>query len=183
MKLGKEETQKLALGLLLLVALFYGYFSMLLGPLQKRRDATRKTIASVTPQIEAAKAQINKSHSIAQSEAAAKAIVAQVDAMIPEGAPVAWFPPRVAEFFKARGIDKASTRMNNEFPEKELPGFRRLSWGIDLPRVDFVAFAGALAQLENEEPLVEIVSLQIDTSREDSESQRALLTVNNLVKQ
>ena len=73
--------------------------------------------------------------------------------------------------------------MNNEFPEKELPGFRRLSWGIDLPRVDFVPFAAALAQLENEEPLVEVVSLQIDTSREDSESQRALLTVNNLVKQ
>jgi hypothetical protein len=46
-----------------------------------------------------------------------------------------------------------------------------------------VPFASALAQLENEEPLVEIVSLQIDTSREDSESQRALLTVNNLVKQ
>ena len=183
MKLGKEETQKLGLGLLLTVALFYGYFAMLLWPLQARRDATRKNIASLTPEIEKAKAQINKSHSIEQSEAAAKAIVSQVDAMIPEGSPVAWFPPRVAEFFKGRGIDKASTRMNNEFPEKELPGFRRLSWGIDLPRVDFIPFATALAQLENEEPLVEVVSLQIDTSREDSESQRALLTVNNLVKQ
>ena len=64
-----------------------------------------------------------------------------------------------------------------------MPGFRRLSWSIDLPKIDFVAFASALAQLENEEPLLEVVSLQIDTNREDSESQRALLTVNNLVKQ
>jgi hypothetical protein len=183
MKLGKEEIQKLGLGLLMLIGLIYCYVTLLLGPLRVRRENDRKSIAALTPQIEGAKEQIKRADAIAQSEAAARATVAQVDVMIPEGSPVAWFPPRVAEFFKARAIDKASTRLNNESAEKEMPGFRRLSWGIDLPKVDFISFAAALSQLENEEPLMEVLSLQIDTNREDNESQRALLTVNNIVKQ
>ena len=90
----------------------------------------------------------------------------------------------MAEFFKKQGIEKAPTRMNGELPDKELPGFRRLAWGVDLPKVEFVhVCAKAIAALENEEPLLEISTLQIDASREDVETQRALLTVNNLVKQ
>ena len=183
MKMGKEEIKKIGLGAMLFFAFIYGYFTLLLGPLQKRRESARKHIAALIPKIDAAKDQIKRAGAIAHSEAAARVTVAQVNAMIPEGSPVAWFPPRVAEFFKTRGLDKAATRLNNEFAEKEMPGFRRLSWSIDLPKIDFVAFASALAQLENEEPLLEVASLQVDTNREDSESQRALLTVNNLVKQ
>jgi hypothetical protein len=183
MKLGKEEIQKIVLGGMLFAALIYGYSTFLLNPLQRQRAATRKSIDEMTPRIEAAKEQIKRSQTIEQTATAAGVIIAQVDAMIPEGSPVAWFPPRVAEFFKARTIDKAATRMNNEFPEKDLPGFRRLSWGIELPKADFVPLARALADLENEEPLIEILSLQIDSSREDNEMQRVLLTVSNIVKQ
>jgi hypothetical protein len=73
--------------------------------------------------------------------------------------------------------------MNNEYEDKSLVGFRRISWSVDLPRIDFVPFATALAQLENEEPLVAIGGLQIDTTRDDAEAQHVLLTVHNLVKQ
>jgi hypothetical protein len=73
--------------------------------------------------------------------------------------------------------------MNGEVADKELPGFRKLVWGVDLPKVDFVPFAEALAALENEEPLFEIGSLQIDASREEVGMQHALITLNNLVKQ
>jgi len=80
-------------------------------------------------------------------------------------------------------VDKTATRLNNEIEDKNLPGFRRISWSVDLPRVDFIPFAAAIAQLENDEPLVEISALQVDTSGEDVESQHVLMTVNNLVKQ
>jgi hypothetical protein len=54
---------------------------------------------------------------------------------------------------------------------------------VDLPKVEFVAYAEAIAALENEEPLMEITAMQIDASRDDVETQHAVLTVNNLVKQ
>ena len=36
--------------------------------------------------------------------------------------------------------------------------------------------------MENEELLMEITNVQIETSREDPESQHAVLTVHNLIK-
>jgi hypothetical protein len=109
--------------------------------------------------------------------------VFQVNAMIPPGSPVAWFPTRMADFFKRQGIDKATTRLNSETADKRFPGYRKLTWGIDLPKVEFVQFASAIAALENEEPLIEITNMQIDAGREDVETQHALITVNNLVRQ
>jgi hypothetical protein len=183
MKLGKEEIQKIVLGAMLVIGVIYSYFSFLLGPLTDSQEAARKSINSLTPEIAQAKAQIAKTKELEKSAPAAQLTARQIEAMIPEGAPVAWFPTRMADFFKKQGFDKAFTRMTSEGPEKELPGFRRLTWTVDLPKVEFMPFACAIAQLENEEPLIEISNLQMDASREEVETQHALLTVNNLIKQ
>lgn len=183
MNYGKEEIQKLVLGILLLFGLLYAYFDLLLGPLKNRQLATQKSVAALDPEIARAKAEVNRARGVEANVPIAQATVAQVNEMIPEGSPVAWFPPRVAEFFKARGLDRAATRMNTEATEEGLPGFRRLSWGIDLPSVNFIAFANAIAELENEEPLLQITSVKVDSDPEQVETQRALLTVTNIVKQ
>ncbi len=183
MKLGKEEIQKIVLGVLLLFGVLYSYFDLLLGPLEKRQEATRQSVEALGPEIAKAKAQIEKTRVLEQNAANVALTARQVEAMIPEGAPVAWFPTRMAEFFKRNGLDKTVTRLTTEAPDKELQGFRALSWGVDLPKVEFVAFSKALAALENEEPLLEVSALQINANREDVETQRILLTVNNLIKQ
>lgn len=183
MKLGKDEIQKIVLGALMLVGIVYVYFSMLLGPLIQRQAAVQKAIVDLDPQIAAAQAQIKKTADLEAAAPKATRTLAQVNAMIPEGSPVAWFPTRVGDFFKKQGMDKAVTRMSGEAADKNLPGFRRISWSVDLPKVDFMAFAAAVAQLENEEPLIEIGTLQIESSREEVDSQHILLTLNNLVKQ
>jgi len=183
MKLGKDEIQKLVLGILLLFGLVYSYFDLLLGPLVKREETARQSVNALGPEIASAKAQIEKTQQALKNSPAATLPMRQVEAMIPEGSPVAWFPTRMAEFFKKQGLDKASTRMTAETIEKELPGFRKIAWGVDLPKVEFVPFGQAIAELENEEPLLEVSALQIDASRDDVETQHAFLTVNNLVKQ
>ena len=183
MKLGKEEIQKIVLGSLMLVGIVYVYFSMLLGPLVQHQGVVRQSSVDLDPQIAAAQVQIKKTAAIEATALKATETLAQVSAMIPEGSPVAWFPTRLGDFFKKQGVDKAATRMNNESEDKALPGFRRISWSVDLPRVDFIPFASAIAQLENDEPLVEIGTMQVDTSRDDVDSQHVTMTVNNLVKQ
>ena len=182
-KFGKEEIQKLVLGSLMLVGLVYVYFNMLLGPLKQRQAGVRQNIVDLDPQIAAAHAQVKKTAAIEEAAPKAQETLAQVSAMIPDGSPVAWFPTRLGDFFKKQGVDRAATRMSTELADKSLPGYRRISWSVDLPRVDFIPFAAALAQLENEEPLVEIATMMIDTTREEVDSQHILMTVNNLVKQ
>jgi hypothetical protein len=183
MKLGKEEIQKIVLGTLLLFGIVYSYFDLLLGPLMKRAEMTQQNVAALGPEIANAKAQMAKTKQMELDSPKATLPVHQAEAMIPEGSPVAWFPTRMADFFKKQGLDKAATRMTGESTEKDLPGFRKLAWGVDLPKVDFVTFGQAIAALENEEPLLEISALQVDASRDDVETQHAFLTVNNLVKQ
>lgn len=183
MKLGRDEIQKIVLAGLIVFGVVFSYFNLLLGPLSKKQDALQKSVTALGPEIANAKAQIKRTQELEQSAPAKMAMTKQVMAMIPEGSPVAWFPPRVGDFFKKQGLDKSSTKLNAEFIDKEMVGFRRMSWGIDLPKVGFVPFATAVAALENEEPLLEINSLQLDASREDVETQHALLTVSNIVKQ
>lgn len=183
MKLAKEEIQKLVLGGLLCLGVVYSYFDMLLFPLKKKQRATEKSSTALGPEIQNAQAQIKKTADLERTLGESTIVLRQVDEMIPEGSPVAWFPKKVGDFFKQQGIEKATTKLNSEIPEKELAGFRRMAWGIDLPKVGYNQFGGAIAMLENEEPLLEIRSLQIDASRDDAETQRSTLTVHNLVKQ
>lgn len=183
MKLGKEEIQKLVLGGLLVLGMIYSYFDLLLFPLKKRQEAAIKSTVALGPEIQNAQAQIKKTQDLERTVPEKTVVIRQVDSMIPEGSPVAWFPTKVGDFFKRQGIEKATTKMNSESPEKELPGFRRLSWGIDFPKVVYGQFGGAIAAFENEEPLLEIRTMQIDASRDDAESQRSTITVHNLVKQ
>ena len=182
MKLGKEEIQKIVLGILLLFGMVYSYFDLLLFPLLARQSAYEKSIKGLGPATSTAKAQIDKTKQMEKDAPTVAMTVFQVNAMIPPGSPVAWFPTRMADFFKQQGVDKVTTRLNSEATDKQYAGYRKLTWGIDLPRVGFVQFASAVAALENAEPLIEISSMQIDAGREDVEMQHALITVNNLVK-
>lgn len=182
-KIRKEDLQKIALGLLMALGIVYGYFDLLLGPIKAKQRNTTASIGALDPEIGKAKTQLSRAISVERDAPRAEATIKTINAMIPEGAPVAWFPVLIADFFKKFGFDKGLTRMNNELVDKELPGYRRVSWGIDLPRVECLTFAGAVAQLENDEPLIEIQALTIETLREDPEAQRVLLTVNNIVKQ
>ena len=183
MKLGKEEIQKIFLGVLLFIVLIYGYFEMLLGPLKKDRTRSEARITELNKKLSEAKGQIRRVQELEAAVPAAEEGVQAVKAMIPQGAPVAWFPPRVAEQFNREGLDKAATRTTGETADKDLPGFRRMTWSIDLAKVEFIPFAQALADFENNEPLAEITSMQIEAGNEDVELQRAALNVRTTVTQ
>ena len=182
MKFRKEDVQKLALGLLLAIGVVYGYFSLLLGPLKRQQKSTMTSLSALEPEIKKAQADLERVKQIQAEAPKATATMAQIDAMIPEGAPVAWFPTVMGDFFKKQGVEKITTRMSSEVTEKDLAGYRRINWGVDVPRVDCLRFAASLAELENQELLVEIQGLTIESLKEEPEAQHVLLTLNNIVR-
>jgi hypothetical protein len=181
--LSKPEMEKLGLGAALFAVLLYAYFFMMLGPLNDKEKKARAAIGEMQPKIDEAKAQIEKTQALEAKAPSAQKSLEQIKALIPEGAPVAWFPPRMQDFFKNQGIDKAATRLSNETTDKDLPGFRKITWSIDLPKVGFLALGRAVAELENKEPLLEITNLQIEAVKEDPELSHAVITVATIVKQ
>ena len=101
----------------------------------------------------------------------------------PEGAPIAWFPPRIKTFFASQKIDKTSARLENtgSFSEPELSGWVKYSWLIDLPRTDYKELGHAIAELENSEPLLAINRLSILASPEQPRFQNVTLAVANAI--
>lgn len=191
MKLGKEEYQKMFLGVLLLLTLLYGYFEMLLAPLSLSKKRMQGEITAISKQIADARNQVRRTQDAEAAVPASERVVKQVRAMIPEGAPVAWFPTYVTEHFKRQGVDRATTRFTSEQPEKDLAGFRRMLWNVEFPAIEVLPFAEAIAAFENEEPLVEITTMQIDAGggaepgggAGQVDLQRAVVNMRNLVTQ
>ena len=182
MKLNKDQIQKIVLGGMLFCGVIYSYSAFLLGPLSAAREQAIKDTAELGPKITSARTQISKTKGVAEKAPASLQLVEQVQAMIPQGAPIAWVPTKLAELFKREGVDKVSARMAGEAGEKELTGFGRYVWSVEVPRVEFTTFGRALSALENDEPLMEIQSLEIDAGRDDAQFQRAAITLQNIVR-
>jgi hypothetical protein len=182
MKLTKDQTQKIVLGGMMLCGLVYAYFEFALAPLTTARESARKALLTLDPQIQDAQTQIARTKALEAKEPAARLLLDQVKAMIPDGSPIAWFPPKVTDLFKREGVDKVGVRIINELPDKELAGFNKISWATDIPRTDFLTFAGAVSVLENEEPLVELQGFEIEAGRDDVQNQRISLNITNLVR-
>lgn len=182
MKLNKEQKQKLMLGGMLVVGVIYVYFQFLLSPMQRAKAAARAKTVALEPKIAKDRAQLAKVAQLKSQEPEAREFMAQVDSMIPGGSPIAWFPPRMSEFFKKHGVERVTARLNSEIPDREITGFRLLTWGVESQKVDFINFATALSALENEEPLVEVRSFEVEAGREDVGVQRASISLHNLIR-
>ncbi len=182
MKLTREQIQKIVLGVMMFCGIIYSYFEFLLGPLSSSREASLKETEALVPKIAAARTQIAKTKAIEEKAPASKLLLEQVRAMIPQGAPIAWVPTKLTELFKREGVEKSTARMAGEPPERELTGFGKCSWAVEIPRVEFLTFARAVSVLENSEPLMEIQALDIEAGRDNVQFQRVSLILHNIVR-
>lgn len=103
---------------------------------------------------------------------------------MPDGAPIAWFPPRMKQFFAAEGATASSVRLLGTTPLKqpELDRFARHEWSIAFDATDFSSLGKSIARLENEQPLLAIYQLQIHASPDHPENQAATLGTSIILK-
>jgi hypothetical protein len=181
MKLEQEQLKKIGVSVVVLAVLLYSYFNFLLDPLKASEQRATAGLAALGPQIEDGKKQIAATADLEKKAPEATAFLKRLKDSVPDGAPIAWFPPKMTVFFKKHGIEKCTTRLMSEAPDSK-PGFRRLVWAVDVPRVEFVHFGAVISTLENEEPLLNILDVSIEASRDDAEYQHASMTLCTLVK-
>lgn len=178
-KLNKDQLQKVILSVLGFVALLYVYFTFFLGPLNKSRNSALASIADLQMKMAASKAEMSKVSTLERQAGAATSRFGALKALSPEGAPIAWFPPRIKTFFANQKIDKASARLeaSAQFTQSELSAWVNDTWSIEIPEADFAVLGNAIAQLENSEPLLHISKLSIHTSAAEPQFQQVTLTV------
>jgi hypothetical protein len=179
LSLTKDQIQKLALSSIGFIVLLYVYFSFFLGPLNKSRDSMVISINDLQNKVGSSKNEMTKATSLEKQATAATTRFAALKTLSPEGAPIAWFPPRMKAFFARQQIDKATARLDNSVPfkEAELAAWTQYNWMLDLPQTDFTSLGRAVAELENTEPLLTIHHLNIHSVPDDPQFQQVSLSV------
>ncbi len=184
MKVNKDQIKKLFLSTMGFVFLLYVYFSFFLGPLNRSRDDMLLKIEDLQSKLDASKEQMNKAVKLEQNAKTSTGRFAALKALNPEGAPIAWFPPRVRAFFANQQVDKVVARLEGStgFKQTELTGWMKYSWIIDLPQADYGTLGRAIAELENTAPLLSITKLSIHTLPEQSQFQHVGLAAVNIIE-
>lgn len=178
--MNKDQKQRLILASMIVLGVIYAYFMFVLGPLQDQKKRDQNNIARIEPDIAKAKAQLKKVDDLKGRAPESRRLVDQVNAMIPEGTPVAWFPQQISDFFRKHSVDKVTVKQIADTAEKDLPGYKRITWAFDMPKVEFLSLGSAIADLENSSPLVELQQVEITVSRDDNGAQSALIGASSL---
>jgi len=183
-KLSSDQVKKLALSSMGFVVLLYVYFTFFLGPLHKIRDGTLAEINQTQKKIDGSKAELAKSASLERQAKDATARFAALKAMIPDGAPIAWFPPRMKTFFSNQQIDKAVARLesNTNFKQGEMTNWSKYNWLIELPQADFAALGRSVSDLENNEPLLSVTKLSIHVIPTDPQFQQVAIAATAVIE-
>ena len=94
-KLNKDQIQKIGLSLVGFIFLLYVYFSFFLGPLNRSRSATSKAMQDRQTKLSSSKDDLGRAVTLERDAKNATARYAALRAVNAEGAPIAWFPPRI----------------------------------------------------------------------------------------
>lgn len=182
--LNKDQLKKISLSGMGFVFLVYVYFTFFLGPLNRSRDTMTRAMNDKQAKIDSSKDEMSKAATLEHQAKAATTRFAALKALNSEGAPIAWFPPRLKVFFANEQIDKAVARLENSsaFKEPELDGWMKYNWLINIPQADYSALGKAIADLENAEPLLSITKVAIHAQADQGGYQTVDLVATNFIQ-
>jgi hypothetical protein len=183
-KPSSDQIKKMALSAMGFVFLLYVYFTFFLGPLEKSRNNALKQINDLQQKIDGSKGEIAKTATLERQAKTATLRFNGLKTLTLDGAPIAWFPPRMKTFFSNEQIDKASARLdgNTSFKESELSSWAKYNWIIELPQADFVALGKSIADLENQEPLLSITKLTMHVLVNDPQYQQVAISATTVIE-
>jgi hypothetical protein len=183
LKLTKDQIQKLGLSVIGFFVLLYVYFSFFLGPLNSSHDSMLATITEVQNKLANSKNEMMKATNLEKQASNATSRFAALKALSQEGAPIAWFPPRMKAFFANLEIDRATARLEGSalYKEPDLANWMRYNWLIELPQADFSTLGTAVAALENAEPLLSINKITIRALPDDPQFQQISLSASTAI--
>ena len=183
-KLSKDQIQKIFLSSLLMIGLIYCYFTFLITPLGKSETQAAARIEELDGLLAKAHSAVMRTRAVEEQARAAEETMAQANDMIPGGAPIAWFPPRMNAFFTRHNLKNVVIRSGGigAAGEAGLKDFRVGEWTLEIPQASINQLGIALAGLENEEKLMEITRIGIATQADAPEKQHISLNVVTLLK-
>ncbi len=182
-KFSKDQWQKIILSGLMMIGLIYCYFTFLITPLGKADANNLVAIDALDAKLADARSHALRSRNIQEQARSAEETLAQVNDMIPDGEPIAWFPPKMHDFLERQNLKNATIHpAGGAASEAGMGDLKSEKWVVEVPESGFAQLGIALAGLENEEKLLQITNLQITTQLDNPEKQHVTINLVTLEK-
>ena len=177
----------LALPLVLAAAGLAWWTSALsVAPWVERERKARAESAALKTRIEEAHAAIEKVRTLESDAQTVRRQIDQLAQEIPPGSATVWLPELVKAHFQKFGMNDVLVRMNTIRDVPDLPGFRHGYWAVGVPIAETPrSAAGALlavAEFEQQHPLVKVRDFAIRPDPENPQGRVALLNVSALIR-
>ena len=183
MQMDAEKRNKVILGGLIICVVLYGLWTYFVEPTSKSLVSSEAAITQIQTDLRKAKATISRIDELGKKLAAAAELESKMFSGQPEGAPVAWLPPRLEAFFARQGVRCVAKSSGDPKPlSPDAAELQVYSWMVEFTRVDFLKFGAALAAFETSQPLFVISEVQINHSPDEPEFQNVTLQIQNIIK-
>lgn len=182
-KISKEQSQRLMLGVMILLMSGAAVWTLVLSPQMKKIETLRKQRADAQAKLDLTNKELRAAAEISEKTVELGQIYDSVLQDIPQGVPITWFPPRVERFYSRMGVQGASAT-GGTFSSSSAIGlqdFNEHAWTIVVPKANFIQFGTALAAFETKENLMQITSLDVASKADDPEFQQVTMTANLLL--
>jgi hypothetical protein len=180
-KFTKENTQRLLLAGLALVILLVFFQTFLLGPAFNTIRSSASQIEKVSTEMSKAKSLKTRIENMQRQVDQASELEKTLFMNQPAGDPIAWFPPRIENFFKKAGIQHCLATLSSPSDE-EIPGLRTYRCTVEFPEVSFMRFGVALAAFENHDTLLEVRNVSISAQSDNPALQTVTLGLRIILK-
>lgn len=184
-KLNKDQIQKVVASALMLGVVLAGYYNLLLSPLKANIARMETEVVGVEEKVKEANTQIRKAQGLDEQVAQSQNTIDLLEEFMLDGAPEAWFPPLIQEFFTTHGV-KSSPPRRIEFRGAQDPALRKYQsgiWSAQFSQIEFAQWGMAMSALENEQPLLRFTRIQVELSSDTPQFQRADVEIYNIIKQ
>lgn len=188
MESGKKDT---GLGWLtaggMALAAGWAFYAQALAPLRQREAETLRSIAALEERIAAARGTLAEVRALEAQVSGARNELRSLQSNLPAGSAMVWLPELITGHFGRFGVAVAIVRLNTTVAEPELSGYNRGYWSVALP----LGEAGrnvpglllAVAELEQQQPFVQVLDFAIRPDPEDPDRRIAGLNVAVLFRE
>jgi hypothetical protein len=181
--LSEEQMKRVFMGVLVLAGLVGLAWYLLLAPQKQDMTSERGKINTLKDQIREAEAAIKQAEAIATETNAANAEFESIIEDVPRGAPIAWVPPRINNYWRRQEFPDVTTEPSGiaSINNPALAGFEKRVWQVTINDAPFVDFGIALSEFENKEILMQLTSLNVSASAEQPETQNITFTLQQIL--
>ncbi len=157
-----------------------------IAPFGQREAKDQAESAGLRERLEKMQAVIREVGILEQTAGNARQQIASLQVEIPAGPASVWLPEQVKKHFARFGLTEAVVRMTTVQEVPDLPDHRRGYWSVALPIGDAsykaVGAFVAVAEFEEQHPLIKVLDFGIRPDSENPQSRVVLLNLKALVR-